>query len=280
VYDLPDYFPASGAGYYFDVDSLPGKIVMSGLEQILKRTLKLTNYTITCSHTLMNYARLLGTSDGSVIPNGVDDFFWRHKYDGRTIREKYELNGCITIGYIGSIEFWLDLHPLLSAIKHLAKDFQVKLFLIGAKLRTKTAASVQREIKALEIEKNVVWLKDFIPYYDVPRYIAAMDICTIPFNCNNPTAYYSAPNKLLEYLALEKPVITTPIPDAIIQAGRFINVASTSNDYKKTIKEYIRAPEKFKEKAKSARQFVRERTWTNIAERYQNILKSVVYSKT
>jgi len=38
--------------------------------------------------------------------------------------------------------------------------------------------------------------------------ISAMDICVIPFDLNHPTAYYSFPMKLLEYLALEKPVIT------------------------------------------------------------------------
>jgi spore maturation protein CgeB len=102
-----------------------------------------------------------------------------------------------------------------------------------------------------------------------------MDICTIPFNCNDPTAYYSAPNKLWEYLALEKPVITTPIPDAIIQARNFVDIATTSNDYQKIIKDYIRAPEKFQEKAKNAKQFVRKKTWTNMAERYEHLLASI-----
>jgi glycosyltransferase involved in cell wall biosynthesis len=275
VYDLPDYFPASGCGYYFDINSLPGKIVMSGLEKILQRTLKLANHTVACSHMLMDYAKQLGISDVSVIPNGVDDFFWMHKYNGKAVREKYELDGYITLGYLGSIEFWLDIFPLLHAIHKLTKDYKVKLFLIGGKLRTKTAERLQRQIKNLGMEKNVVWLQDFIPYHDVPRFIAAMDICTIPFNRNDPTAYYSAPNKLWEYLALEKPVITTPIPDAIIQARNFVDIATTSDDYQKIIKDYIRAPEKFQEKAKNAKQFVRKKTWTNMAERYEHLLASI-----
>jgi phosphatidylinositol alpha-1,6-mannosyltransferase len=275
VYDLPDYFPASACGYYFNINSLSGKIVMSGLEKLLQRTLKLANHTVACSHMLMDYAKRLGISDVSVISNGVDDFFWTREYNGQAIREKYELDGYVTLGYIGSIEFWLDIYPLLHAIQKLTKDYKIKLFLVGAKLRTKVAETLQVQIKNLGMEKNVVWLQDFIPYHDVPTFIAAMDICTIPFNQHDPTAYYSAPNKLWEYLALEKPVITTPIPDAIIQARKFIDIATTSNDYQKIIKDYIKAPEKFQEKARSAKQFVRKKTWTNMAEKYEHILASI-----
>jgi len=274
VFDLPDYFPASGGGYYFELDSVLGKMVMFGLEKVLKGTLKLVDRTITCSYMLLNYVKRLGISDVSVIPNGVDDFFWMHKYDGKAIREKYELDGYVTIGYLGSIEFWLDMFPLLHAFQHLTKKYKVKLFLVGSKLRTKTAEKMQRQIENLGIEKNVVWLKDFVPYHDVPRYIAAMDVCTIPFKQDNPTAYYSAPNKLWEYLALEKPVITAPIPDAIVQASQFVNVATTRNDYQKIIEDYIRAPDKFQEKAKSAKQLVRDKSWTKIAERFEYILES------
>ena len=279
VYDLPDYFPASACGYYFDVNSLPGKIVMAGLEKILQSTLKLADHTVTCSHMLMDYARNLGIKDASVIPNGVDDFFWKYKYDGTGIREKYELDGHITIGYLGSIEFWLDIYPLLHAIQHLAKEHPVKLFLVGAKLRTKAAEKLQRQIKDLKIEKNVVWLKDFVPYHDVPSYIAAMDVCTIPFDPNNPTAYYSAPNKLWEYLALEKPVITTSIPAIIIQAGQFINVADTSKDYVQILEDYIHDPDKYKEKIRAVQQVIRSNNWNIISEKYENLLESVQASR-
>jgi phosphatidylinositol alpha-1,6-mannosyltransferase len=275
VYDLPDYFPASASGYYFDVNSLPGKIVMSGLEKILQRTLKLGNHTVACSHMLMDYAKQLGVSDVSVIPNGVDDFFWKHKYDGKAIREKYELDGHVTIGYLGSIEFWLDLFPLLHATQHLAKEHPVKLFLVGANLRTKAAEKLQRQIKDLKIEKNVVWLNDFIPYHDVPRYIAAMDVCTIPFDPNNPVAYYSAPNKLWEYLAIEKPVITTSIPAAIIQASQFIDVADTSEEYVQILEDYIGDPDKYQEKVRAAQQVIRSNNWNSISEKYENLLESL-----
>lgn len=279
VYDLPDYFPGSASGYYFNIASLPGKIVMTSLEKILQGALKLVDHTVTCSHKLMDYAKDLGTKAVSVIPNGVDSFFWRNKYDGKVIREKFGLDGHIAIGYLGSIEFWLDMFPLLEAIQHLSKDHPIKLFLVGAKLRTKAAENLQRKIKNLKIEKNVVWLKNFIPYHDVPSYIAAMDVCAIPFDPNNPVAYYSAPNKLWEYLALEKPVISTSIPAVTIQAGQFINVANTSTDYVQILEDYINDPAKYKEKIRAAQPVIRSNDWNSISEKYENLLESLQVSR-
>jgi len=275
VYDLPDYFPASACGYYFNVNSLPGKLVMAGLEKILRGTLKLANHTVTCSLKLMEYVKKLGTDAASVIPNGVDSFFWNNRHDGREIRERYGLDEHVAIGYLGSIEFWLKMSPLLEAIQYLAKEHKVKLFLVGAKLRTRAAEDLQRQIKNLKIEKNVVWLQNFVSYYDVPRFIAAMDVCTIPFDPNNPVAYYSAPNKLWEYLALEKPVISSSIPAVIAQASQFVNVADTSMDYVKILEDYIHDPDKYKEKIRKAQQVIRDNNWDIISEKYENLLESV-----
>ncbi len=274
IFDLSDYFPASGAGYYSSFNSVLGKSLGFALEELLKKTLQITKNTVTCSYALRDYVKRLGIANVSVITNGVDDFFLSHRSDGEEIRQKYALNGYVTIGYIGSIEFWLDLTPLLQAMRNL-KNRKVKLFLVGANLRTGIAKSIQTQINDLGIEKNVVWLKDFVPYSDVPNYIGAMDICTIPFDCRNPTAFYSSPNKLWEYLALRRPVITTPIPDPIIQAGKFVDVATTSQDYQKIIEDYLRDPDKYKQKASEADQLIKERTWAKMAEKYEQTLENL-----
>jgi len=276
VFDLSDYFPASGAGYYFPWDSTLGKLATITLEKLLKKTLQLVRNTVTCSHALQDYVKKLGINRVSVITNGVDEFFLSQKNENRAIREKYGLNDCVTVGYLGSIEFWLNTLPLLQAIRLLTiKGHRVKLFLVGGKLRTKTTQELQKQIRDIGIAKHVVWLNNFVAYHDVPAYIAAMDICTIPFDHRHPTAYYSAPNKLWEYLALEKPVITTPIPEPIIQAGQFINVAATRQDYFEIIEDYIKDPDRYRQKACEAKQLIKDRTWTKMAQKYENLLASL-----
>ncbi len=275
IFDLSDYFPASGAGYYFPLESIKGRTVSFLLEKILRNTMHLLKNVVTCSHALRDYVNSVGIEKSFILTNGVDEHFLSSKRDGEDIRERYGLTDCITIGYIGSIEFWVNMLPLLQAVKSLAKKHKIKLFLVGAGLRTKSSWEVWKKIRELKISENVVWLKRFVPYAEVPDHIAAMDICTIPFDHNHPVAYYSAPNKLWEYLALGKPVITTPIPEPLIQAGQFIELAQEKEDYEKTIVDYIRDPDKYKTKVAQAERIVRDNTWTRVAQGYERLLESL-----
>ena len=274
IFDLSDHFPSSGAGYYFELESFLGKMATFTLEKLLRMTLKKISLTVTCSHMLQRYVKRLGIKNVQVVPNGVSKFFLDGEYDPKFIREKYDLNG-VVVGYIGSIEFWLNLHPLLESVSHLAKSFDIKLLLIGSKLRTATAENIRRKIKRLGIEKHTVWL-DFIPHHEVPNYIAAMDVCTIPFNPNNPTAYYSAPNKLLEYLALGKTVISSYIPEIILTAKDYVSLAETPEDYTKIIKDYVNESSKYLKIAEEGKKFASQFTWERMTNKYEKILKTVL----
>ena len=276
VFDLSDHFPSSGAGYYFDTNSILGRIVTSGLEKLLKATLRQVDYTVTSSHALKDYAKRLGAEAVSVVPNGVDDFFFTRNFE-KEIREKYGLYECITVGYVGSIEFWLNLSPLLKAIRVLSKSYDVKLILVGAKLRTKFAQQVNNLIERLGIKEHILWL-DFVPYHEVPSYIGAMDVCIIPFRVNHPTAFYSAPNKLWEYLALGKKVMATPIPEIVKTAKQFVDFAETTEDYVSIIEDYIKNHDENVEMVQQAKKLAMRLTWTNIAKRYEEILKKTISS--
>jgi glycosyltransferase involved in cell wall biosynthesis len=103
-----------------------------------------------------------------------------------------------------------------------------------------------------------------------------MDLCTIPFDHTHPTAYYSAPNKLLEYFALVKPVITTPVPEIMRTARNFVHVAITADDYTNAIRDYIENKEAYQDLAKKSRKLAEEQTWTRIAEDYEDLLERLL----
>jgi glycosyltransferase involved in cell wall biosynthesis len=275
VFDLCDYYPTSAVGYYFDVQSFLGKIATFFLEKLLKKNLEHAGNIVASSHVLSDYAKKLGFRNVSLLPNGVDEFFFEKKYEGELIREKYGLDESLVIGYLGCVEFWIDMLPLLRAIQHLKRKYDVKLLLVGDRLRTKTPQRVQRQMRSMGIEENVVWLKNFVPYHDVPLWISAMDICTIPFNHHHPTAYYSAPIRLLEYLALEKPVLSTPVPEILTTAKDYVNVVLTEEDYEREIKSYIKDPTSYLEKAKQGKLVATQFTWTRIAQSYRRLLKEI-----
>jgi len=276
VFDLSDHFPSSGAGYYFNMDSFPGRAVTFGLEQLLKATLRQVDHTVTCSHALQDYVTKLGIGNVSVIPNGVDNFFFKNN-PAKDIQTKYGLCNCVTVGYLGSVEFWLHLAPLLKAIQVLSKDYDVKLILVGGKLRTGFVQNTNEMIERLGIKDNVLWL-DFVPYSEVPNYVGAMNICTIPFRVDHPTAFYSAPNKLWEYLALGKKVIATPIPEIVKTAKHLVDFAETTEDYVTAIERYIKIGADETQKIEHAKNQAMQYTWDNMAQKYENLLSKVVFS--
>lgn len=49
-------------------------------------------------------------------------------------------------------------------------------------------------------------------YAELPRFLAGWDLCLLPFLRNDATRYLS-PNKLLEYMAAQKPIVSTPLAD-------------------------------------------------------------------
>jgi glycosyltransferase involved in cell wall biosynthesis len=57
-----------------------------------------------------------------------------------------------------------------------------------------------------------VFLRDAVPHAEILRYMASCDIGTAFYSNINVNNYYCASNKLFEYIALEKPVITNNYP--------------------------------------------------------------------
>ncbi len=275
VFDLSDHFPSSGAGYLFNIHSLPGRLAVRSLELILKYVLTRSHLTVTCSKPLSDYAQRLGAPRVKIIPNGVSDQFLQ-KYDGAAVREMYCLGNAVVIGFVGMIEFWLDTLPLLQAIKDLKGSMNLKLFIVGKYFQTKSEFDIKKKIEDLQISDSVVWSNGFVPYQELPSYISAMDICTIPFNHTHPTAYYSAPNKLWEYLALQKPVMSTPLPDVLACAKDYVNIAIKREDYAKIIQDYATDPHHYLEQAKSSRETVLKRSWIELAKEYERTLLSLI----
>jgi len=64
------------------------------------------------------------------------------------------------------------------------------------------------------------------PYRDVPRFGAAFDVCLMPW-LNNDWIKHCNPVKLKEYLALGKPVVTTPFPE-LARCGDLCYVAENA----------------------------------------------------
>lgn len=103
------------------------------------------------------------------------------------------------VGFYGLIASWVDTALMLRAAKRYPN---VTFVLIGR---------IADTIDAIHSENNVVYLGEK-PYADLPRYASQFDVALIPFVRNDLTLAAN-PLKLLEYLALGLPVVSTDLPE-------------------------------------------------------------------
>ena len=114
----------------------------------------------------------------------------------------------------------------------------------------------------------------FVPHSDVPKYIAAADICVSPKNPKDPVSYYSSPVKVWEYLAQGKPVISTPVPEILRCAIDCVSIANTREEYYDHNNEFYARPKFILRKAKKGRAMIEEYTWQKVAKTIETYLLS------
>ena len=80
--------------------------------------------------------------------------------------------------------------------------------------------SLRERIRKGGLEKKV-FLHDAVPYAHILKYMAAGDIGTAFYRNTNINNYYCASNKLFEYIALGKPVLTNNYPGLLESLERY-----------------------------------------------------------
>lgn len=273
IFDLPDFYPTSAAGYLCNLKSVRGSFLIGSFDFMLRRILRHAKAVTAPSYSLMKYAKRIGATNVYNVPNGISDVFLK-VHDGQIIREKLGFSDDdLVVGYIGSVEFWLDLD---SAIKGLAlakkKGIPIKLLLVGKGLFTDYSKGVMDCINAEDLTKDTTWL-DFIPYDQVPAYISGIDVGLIPFNVFNPTAYYAAPNKLWEYLSQKRPVISSPIPETLANLDSVL-LSITAEDYAKTYSQVIQKIPSVRESVDIGYNKALTYTWDSSAKHFGKLVCS------
>jgi GT2 family glycosyltransferase/glycosyltransferase involved in cell wall biosynthesis len=104
------------------------------------------------------------------------------------------------IGYFGAISEWFDM-PLVTAAARAHPDW--RFVLVGSTFGCDAA-----QAKRLP---NIEFIGE-VAYADLPGWVHAFDVCTIPFIINELTSCTN-PVKVYEYLSAGKPVVATRMPE-------------------------------------------------------------------
>lgn len=111
------------------------------------------------------------------------------------------------VGYVGALADWVDF-GLIRGVALLRPEWSIVL--IGPIFQGKTTGDA-RALEAVSGLPNVHLLGPR-PYAEVPAYLEAFDVATIPFRLNGLTEDTN-PIKVYEYLAAGVGVVSTPLPE-------------------------------------------------------------------
>ncbi len=189
------------------------------------RFMKMVDTVIVTSQGLFN-KKSKQHPDCHLVKNGVDYHLFANP-TVQTIQIPLTLNNSYskTIGYLGSVDERLDYDLIESVIKATP---QYRYVFVGRI----TESAYENRLKQF---KNVVLIGSQPPDM-LPAWVNTFDVCWIPFILNDLTAGIY-PLKINEYLAANKPVVSTRFAD-LTDFEPVIDVATTTANFVK----YFDAP--------------------------------------
>lgn len=113
------------------------------------------------------------------------------------------------VGYCGVIDERVDL-AILKAVAEAHPEWSIVM--VGPVVKIDPAS--------LPRAANIHYLGQR-PYQKLPEYFSGWDLCLMPFAINAATRFIS-PTKVLEYMAADRPIVSTPITDVAEPYGDIV----------------------------------------------------------
>jgi len=183
------------------------------------------------------------------------------------------------VGFVGHLFPWDGVEHLIeSAAKVIQKIPHVKFVIVGhGKWGTHLADLVEQKNLA-----DYFMFTGKVPWENLYRYVNAFDIATAPYSKTINTRSGRSSLKILEYFACEKPVVaseTSVIPEIVDlqEKGFGVTVPSENPEALADALIALLKDEALRAKmGKGGREYVlRERSWTIVAQKTEEILSSM-----
>jgi glycosyltransferase involved in cell wall biosynthesis len=216
----------------------------------------------------------------TVIPPHVDTAMFHPNLDPTRVRNKYGLGSSPVLMYVGVFNHSRGMDVLVEALQRTRSEMgDVKLMLIGPQHRSIAPyiRDLRERIHALGLDDDVLFT-GYVPFQEVPEYITAADVCVVPHR-RNFTYEISPPVKILEYMASQKPIVTTDvgIRDFIVPGETGLIVEPDDPlDLAEAINYLLKNPSFAREIARNARQFVVENLREEMmVDKFEESLESI-----
>jgi UDP-galactopyranose mutase len=213
----------------------------------------------------MYEARLGRHADLHLFPSSVDGRHFRQALAPETVAPpdaRPDGPDTPAVGFYGVLDERLDL-ALLDAVAAARPDWQFVLVGPVAKI---DPADLPRRPNLHYPGKR--------PYEALPGYLKAWDVCLMPFALNEATRYIS-PTKTLEYLAADKPVVSTSVPDVVAGYQGVVRFADDPASFVAAIEAALaESPEERASRVAAGRAILAETSWNATAARMAALVEA------
>ena len=224
------------------------------------------DFAITVSSGLTERLRSIGVRDLHQIGNGVD-FELFSEAAALGVPEQMQHYQRPLIGYSGAVAPWFDFE-LLGAV---AASFpEASILLLGPVF---DAARVDLE-RVTEAHGNVHHL-GVKSYIELGRYLAAMDVCIVPLKMNE-LMRLADPNKLYEYAAVGRPIVTLRHSADLDSLEGFIHVAATHDEFIECVQTALSGEPKSTELL----EFARRNSWQARADSIAELISGYLSARS
>jgi glycosyltransferase involved in cell wall biosynthesis len=264
VFDYLDHLEESASIYY--PGSALGDIVKQVVSLITRYNLRTAHSVITVTKELSAFLQDLGIKDITVIPNGVDTKLLR-PLSMQEAKKSLGLTG-VVLGYVGSLEHWVDLETVVSALPQI----DATLLVVGPGLFTDYGDEIKKMAKEYGVLDRIVFT-GAVEYALLSRYISAMDIGLNPLKMMKKNEY-AAGGKVFNYLACGRPVLSSRMISLEKLLGEEIYYYDDVESFIMQVKKVLAAGDN----KKRYRSLAMKYDWREMAQSYERVLQKASHS--
>lgn len=214
----------------------------------------------------------------TVIPNAVDpEQFPLLRQPDRELQRQLSLEGCFTLGFIGSFYAYEGLDLLIEALPQLLRiDPAMRVLLVGGGV---AEPALKKRARELGVSDQVTFVGR-VPHADVARYYSLIDLLVYPRKPMRLTETVT-PLKPLEAMAQGRLLLASDVGGhrELIAEGRtgFLFTPDEPDSLARAVERVLASRESWPAVREAARRFVEaERNWAASVARYRGVYGSLL----
>lgn len=231
-------------------------------EMYFEKTAQQSDAVVAVSDQLLEDIRHFKSDNGFVIGNGVDYELFAN--DNTEAPDELKPITRPIVFYAGVVSDWFDF----DLVGKIAME-PVSVVIVGPVISPNVRADVER----LSALPNVHFL-GMKRHDELPAFIRASHICMIPFK-KTPLIERFSPNKMYEYLAAGKPVVTLDYTEEIRRLRSYIYVAATGDEFVELVRRSLGE----KPDETGLRQIAFKNSWKSRSNEVAELVKSLAEKK-